>query len=134
VPDAIDEGKEPFIKPFMTRLADDHYALDVRRARKLLGWEPRHRLQDDLPAMVRAVKDDPAAWYERNGIDPPDWMATAAALKPYMCYPYLIGSGYLCLHIFRAREKALNNSNQSISELDAIHYTSRNNRTLSQIR
>jgi nucleoside-diphosphate-sugar epimerase len=80
VPDAIDEGKEPFIKPFMTRLADDHYALDVRRARELLGWEPRHRLKDELPAMVRAVKDDPAAWYERNGVDPPDWMATAAAL------------------------------------------------------
>ena len=80
VPDAIDEGNEPFIKPFMVRLADDHYALDVRRARELLGWEPRHRLKDDLPKMVRAVKDDPAAWYERNEIDPPDWIATADSL------------------------------------------------------
>ena len=62
VPDAIDEGNEPFIKPFMVRLADDHYALDVRRARELLGWEPRHRLKDDLPKMVRAVKDDPAVY------------------------------------------------------------------------
>jgi nucleoside-diphosphate-sugar epimerase len=80
VPDAIDEGEAPFIKPFMVRLADDHYALDVRRARELLGWEPRHRLEDELPAMVRAVEDEPAAWYARHRIDPPDWMATAAAL------------------------------------------------------
>lgn len=80
VPDAIDEGEEPFIKPFMIRLADDHYELDVRRARELLGWEPRHRLKDELPGMVRAFKADPAAWYERNGIDPPDWLATARAL------------------------------------------------------
>jgi nucleoside-diphosphate-sugar epimerase len=80
VPDAIDEGEEPFIKPFMVRMADDHYALDVRKARELLGWEPRHRLEGELPAMVRALKDDPASWYARHKIDPPDWMETARDL------------------------------------------------------
>ena len=80
VPDAIDEGEKPFIQPFMMRLADDHYALDVRRAREALGWEPKHRLIDELPAMVRAVKDNPASWYARHGIDPPDWIETADAL------------------------------------------------------
>lgn len=80
VPDAIDEGVEPFVRPFMVRMADDHYALDVRRARELLDWEPRHRLQDELPKMVRAMQDDPAAWYERHKINPPDWIATADAL------------------------------------------------------
>jgi nucleoside-diphosphate-sugar epimerase/disulfide bond formation protein DsbB len=80
VPDAIDEGEEPFIKPFMVRMADDHYALDVRRARELLGWEPKRRLQNELPDMVRAVKDDPASWYQRHKIDPPDWIETADAL------------------------------------------------------
>lgn len=80
VPDAIDKGEEPFVKPFMVRMADDHYALDVRRARELLGWEPRHRLLDELPSMVREVKDEPAAWYERHGMEPPDWMSTAADL------------------------------------------------------
>jgi nucleoside-diphosphate-sugar epimerase len=80
VPDAIDEGEKPFIKPFMVRMADDHYALDVRKARDVLGWQPRHRLEDELPAMVRAVKDDPASWYERHKIDPPDWIATADEL------------------------------------------------------
>ncbi len=80
VPDAIDEGEKPFIRPFMVRLADDHYALDIRRAREVLGWEPRHRVRDELPAMVRAFEDDPASWYRRHKIDPPDWMATAQEL------------------------------------------------------
>ncbi|MGB3927504.1 MAG: NAD(P)-dependent oxidoreductase [Sphingobium sp.] len=44
VPDAIDAGERPFIRPFMTGMASDHYALDISRARVLLGWEPRHKL------------------------------------------------------------------------------------------
>jgi nucleoside-diphosphate-sugar epimerase len=80
VPDAIDEGEKPFIKPFMVQLADDHYALDVRRAREVLEWQPQHRVADELPAMVRAVKDDPASWYARHHIDPPDWIETADSL------------------------------------------------------
>ena len=70
IPDAVDGGEEPFIKPFMVAMADDHYALDIRRARELLGWEPRHRLADWLQRMVESLKKDPAAWYERNGITP----------------------------------------------------------------
>ena len=66
IPDAIDEGEQPFIKPFMVAMADDHYALDIRRARELLGWEPRHRLKDELPRMVAALKNDPAGWYKTN--------------------------------------------------------------------
>ncbi|MCF8709676.1 NAD-dependent epimerase/dehydratase family protein [Rhizorhapis sp. SPR117] len=71
IPDAIDQGERPFIQPFMTRMASDHYALDVGRARELLGWDPRHRLADELPAIVAALKEDPAAWYEANRIPPP---------------------------------------------------------------
>ena len=74
IPDVIDSGEEPFIKPFMVAMADDHYALDVRRARDLLGWEPRHRLKDELPRLVAALKDDPAGWYEANGVTPPAWV------------------------------------------------------------
>ena len=78
VPDAVDQGEEPFIKPFMVFMADDHYALDISRARRLLGWEPRHRLRDTLPAMVANLKADPLAWYERNKVTPPAWLAEAA--------------------------------------------------------
>jgi Vitamin K epoxide reductase family len=77
IPDAVDGGEAPFIKPFMVAMADDHYALDIRRARELLGWEPRQRLVDWLQRMVEALKKDPAAWYERNGITPPAWISDA---------------------------------------------------------
>lgn len=53
VPDAIDQGRKPFIRPFM--VADDHYAPDTAKARRLLGWEPRHRLDEVLPALVQAL-------------------------------------------------------------------------------
>lgn len=74
VPDVIDGGAAPFIRPFMVALADDHYALDLRRAREAIGWEPHHRLKDELPRMVRALQADPAGWYAANGIPPPAWL------------------------------------------------------------
>ena len=80
IPDAIDSGEAPFIKPFMVAMADDHYALDIRRARDLLGWEPRHQLKDELPRLVAALKSDPAGWYETNGVTPPAWVGDAEDL------------------------------------------------------
>lgn len=77
IPDVIDAGP-PFIKPFMVRLADDHYALDTSRARALLGWEARHRLKACLPRMVSALRRDPAAWYAAHAIPAPAWLADAA--------------------------------------------------------
>jgi nucleoside-diphosphate-sugar epimerase len=78
IPDALDQGESPFIKPFMIWMADAHYALDITRAQRLLGWEPRHRLKDDLPAMVADLKQDPLGWYKRNGITPPPEIREAA--------------------------------------------------------
>jgi nucleoside-diphosphate-sugar epimerase len=78
VPDALDEGEPTFVKPFMIPMADDHYELDIGRARAALGWEPAHRLKDTLPAMVAELKRDPAAWYERHKLRPPEWVAEAA--------------------------------------------------------
>lgn len=80
VPDAIDQGEKPFIKPFMVRLADDHYALDISRAERLLGWRPRHRLKDELPRMIASLKRDPLGWYKKNGLRPPVELEEAAAL------------------------------------------------------
>jgi nucleoside-diphosphate-sugar epimerase len=79
VPDAIDRGAAPFIKPFMVRMADDHYALDIRRAVDLLGWRPRHRLREELPKMAAALKADPAGWYRAHKMTPPAFVAEAAA-------------------------------------------------------
>lgn len=80
VPDAIDQGERPFIQPFMTRMASDHYALDTGKARKLLGWQPQHRLANELPAIVAALKDDPAGWYEANRITAPAFVTEAEDL------------------------------------------------------
>ena len=77
VPDAIDHGKKPFIRPFMVTLADDHYALDIGAARRLLGWEPRHRIRDGLPALVQSLKSDPAGWFKAHGLEPPAWLSQA---------------------------------------------------------
>ena len=74
IPDAIDQGREPFIKPFMIPLADDHYELDIARAREKLGWEPKHTLRERLPAIVAALKQDPEGWYTKNKLAPPVWM------------------------------------------------------------
>ncbi|MEX2353978.1 MAG: vitamin K epoxide reductase family protein, partial [Gammaproteobacteria bacterium] len=74
VPDAIDHGEKPFIRPFMIDMASDHYALDIDRAQHLLDWTPEHDIRDVLPAMIQSLKEDPLHWYSVNGITPPDWL------------------------------------------------------------
>ena len=69
VQDKIPGIEEPFIKPWMIDLADDHFALDITRARQLLNWSPRRNLRDALPAMVEALKRDPAAFYRANKLE-----------------------------------------------------------------
>ena len=58
--DQIPGLEEPFIKPWMIDRADDHYELDITRARSALGWQPRRRLIDTLPDMVDALLQNPA--------------------------------------------------------------------------
>ncbi len=62
-------GGEAFIKPFMVNLAGDHYALDISRANKLLGWEPKHRLLDQLPVIIDSLIKNPDQWYRQNGLN-----------------------------------------------------------------
>jgi uncharacterized membrane protein len=61
--------EEPFIKPWMVDFADDHYELDITRARTLLGWEPKHSLRATLPVIIDALKSDPIAWYRDNKLN-----------------------------------------------------------------
>jgi len=77
VPDALDQGEQPFIRPFMVEMADDHYALDIARAEVLLGWRPAHDLLSELPKIVARLKADPLAWYEANDVPAPDWLRSA---------------------------------------------------------
>jgi nucleoside-diphosphate-sugar epimerase len=80
VQDQIPGIEEPFIRPWMIDLADDHYALDVSRARELLGWSPRHTLRETLPRMVTFLKTDPEGFYRLNKLEgtPPHHEASPA--------------------------------------------------------
>lgn len=78
VPDALDEGEKPFIRPFMVDMASDHYALNISKARSLLEWEPKEYIGRKLPVMIDTLKDDPLGWYQANGITPPAWLEAAA--------------------------------------------------------
>lgn len=69
IQDQVPGLEEPFIKPWMIDLADDHYALDISRARQLLGWSPRHSLRETLPRMVTALKTDPEGFYRLNKLE-----------------------------------------------------------------
>ncbi|MBI2686763.1 MAG: hypothetical protein HYX27_10640 [Acidobacteria bacterium] len=64
-------GEEPFIKPWMIDHADDHYHLDIGRARELFGWQPRQSLRETLPRMVESLKADPSKWYQANKLQAP---------------------------------------------------------------
>jgi nucleoside-diphosphate-sugar epimerase len=71
VQDKTPLGGDPFIKPWMIDLADDHYQIDISRAREYLGWEPQHALLDTLPKIVGVLKQDPVRWYQENKLEVP---------------------------------------------------------------
>lgn len=62
---------ESFIKPWMIDRTNDHYELDITRAKTLLGWEPRHSLRSTLPEMINRLKADPVKWYKTNKLEMP---------------------------------------------------------------
>jgi nucleoside-diphosphate-sugar epimerase len=71
-------GGESFIRPWMVDRANDHYALDISRARDVLGWNPKRSLRDTLPKMVAALKADPIGFYRENELQPPPPAANEA--------------------------------------------------------
>ena len=78
VPDSLDQGEKPFIRPFMIDMAEDHYALDISLAQTQLGWQPQHRIETVLEAIVDNLKADPIGFYKANALVPPAWMTEAA--------------------------------------------------------
>jgi nucleoside-diphosphate-sugar epimerase len=72
--------EEPFIKAWMIDLADEHYEIDLSRARQLLDWQPKHALREELPEMIAELKADPRGWYEANKLSPPRKLEESAAL------------------------------------------------------
>lgn len=69
VQDTAPVGEEPFIKPWMIDLADDHYDLDISRAREVLGWTPKRSLRDVLPRILDWARQNPDEFYEVNNLE-----------------------------------------------------------------
>ncbi|MBS0630244.1 MAG: NAD(P)-dependent oxidoreductase [Verrucomicrobia bacterium] len=59
-----------FIQPWMIDLADDHYELDISKAKRYLNWEPRHQLKETIPLWIDQLKREPHAWYDINKLKP----------------------------------------------------------------
>lgn len=74
-------GKEGFVKPWMIDRANDHYALDLSRARTVLGWEPVRTLRSTLPKMVAAMQADPQGWYKDNELTFPTKLKRAGQTR-----------------------------------------------------
>ena len=70
--------EEPFIQPWMVDNSSAHYALDISRAERLLGWRPEHSLRATLARTIEALKRDPVAWYRANKLNTAKVAAAAA--------------------------------------------------------
>lgn len=75
---AADADEQPFIKPWMIDMADDHYAPTIAHARARLGWNPQHRLRQTLPAIIDSLLRDPERFYEKNKLPLPESMVSNA--------------------------------------------------------
>lgn len=67
--------KKGFIKPWMIEIADDHYELEITRAKTTLGWQPKHRVDQAIPKWVQELKTDPVEWYDENKLKAPPGLA-----------------------------------------------------------
>ncbi|MGH9200970.1 MAG: NAD-dependent epimerase/dehydratase family protein [Vicinamibacterales bacterium] len=82
VQDKVAGGKEePFIKPWMIELADDHYPIAIDHARRMLDWEATRRLRATLPEMVSRLKRDPEKWYRTNKLEAPESLPKSRASR-----------------------------------------------------
>lgn len=62
---------DPFIKPWMIDRADDHFEMDITRAKQLLDWQPKYTLDRVLPDIIQFLKNDPASFYKENKLELP---------------------------------------------------------------
>jgi nucleoside-diphosphate-sugar epimerase len=62
--------KKTFIQAWMIDIADDHYELDISRAKKVLGWQPKHKVIDSIRNWIEQLKKEPLAWYDENKLRP----------------------------------------------------------------
>jgi hypothetical protein len=62
--------------------ADDNYELNIDKARRVLGWQPKHSLRETLPTMLEGLKLDPEKWYKLNKLHFPKGHHPEYQLEP----------------------------------------------------
>ncbi len=67
--------KKTFIQPWMIDIADDHFELDISRAKKILDWQPKHKVIDCIKLWADELKKEPLAWYDENKLKPSEKVA-----------------------------------------------------------
>lgn len=67
--------KPSFIKPWMIDRADDHFELDITKAKNVLGWQPKNRIDKVIPKWIEELKRDPLMWYDENKLKSPRGLA-----------------------------------------------------------
>jgi nucleoside-diphosphate-sugar epimerase len=84
-------SEEQFIKPWMIDLADDHYPVNIAKAKQRLGWQPKHRLSHSLQEIIERLQMDPQRWYKINdlGQPPPEKLGVVVVT------PFANGAGNL---------------------------------------
>lgn len=60
--------EKPFIRPWMIRLADEHFELNISKAKKLFKWEPKHSIRNFLNRMCHDLLKNPEQWYKKNNL------------------------------------------------------------------
>ncbi len=63
--------EKSFVQPWMVDLADDNCAIDITKAKTVLGWVPKHDVLATIPKMIAFLKKDPEGFYALNGLKYP---------------------------------------------------------------
>ncbi|MDQ2644837.1 MAG: NAD-dependent epimerase/dehydratase family protein [Myxococcota bacterium] len=73
---------EALTRSWIIDRADEHYEVETRRARELIGWSALHRLRASLPRMVDLLQAQPQFFYETNQLDLPSWLKQTPPRPP----------------------------------------------------
>jgi nucleoside-diphosphate-sugar epimerase len=63
--------KPSFIKPWMIDHSDEHFEMDISKAKKIIGWEPQHRVDKTISLWIEELRRDPIMWYDENKLKKP---------------------------------------------------------------
>ncbi|HHT9121048.1 MAG TPA: NAD-dependent epimerase/dehydratase family protein [Candidatus Hypogeohydataceae bacterium YC41] len=59
-------GRDYFFKPWMVYFSELRFTFSTEKARRELGWQPRHSVRRGLREMIGRLKADPTDWLRKN--------------------------------------------------------------------